>query len=198
VVTGGIEALRHDLRGHRAADEREKLSMGIVAVELERLENPLDRDADLTHVTASAIVVGDRGVVLHRHRSLHRWMQPGGHIDPGETPAEAMIRECAEETGLSVHHPPAGPTMVHVDVHPAANGHVHLDLRYLVWAPDEEPVPGPGESQDVGWFSWEEAIAVADEALVGALRSARRRGDDLWPSTAGRSEEDRWPNRSTP
>jgi 8-oxo-dGTP pyrophosphatase MutT (NUDIX family) len=154
------------------------MSMGIFAAELDRLPAPLDRYADLTHVTASGIVVGDRGVVLHLHRRLHRWMQPGGHLDPGETPAEAMVRECAEETGLVVLHPPDGPTLIHVDVHPSANGHVHLDLRYLVWAPDEEPVPGPGESKDVAWFSWEEAISVADEALVGALRSAQEFGDD--------------------
>lgn len=158
--------------------------MDIFVAELDRLEDPFDRHADPTHVTASAIVVGDRGVVLHRHRRLHRWMQPGGHLDPGETPAEAMVRECAEETGLCVHHPPGGPTLVHVDVHPAANGHVHLDLRYLVWAPDEEPVPGPGESRDVAWFSWEDGLTVADEALVGALRSARRLGGGLRESTA--------------
>jgi 8-oxo-dGTP pyrophosphatase MutT (NUDIX family) len=178
VAAPGVESLRQELRSHRAADEREALSINLFVTELDRLEDPLDRHADPTHVTASGIVVGDRGVVLHRHRRLHRWMQPGGHLDAGETPAEAMVRECAEETGLSVHHPPDGPTLIHVDVHPAANGHVHLDLRYLVWAPDEEPVPGPGESQEVAWFGWEEAIAVADEALVGALRSAHRLGDD--------------------
>jgi 8-oxo-dGTP pyrophosphatase MutT (NUDIX family) len=159
---------------HRAADPRESLSKDIMLVELGRLGRPFDRTADPTHVTASAIVVGDRGVVLHRHRRLLRWMQPGGHLDPGETPAQAMIRECVEETGLEVSHPASGPMMIHVDVHEAADHHVHLDLRYLVWAPDEEPVPGPGESQDVAWFTWEDAAAIADDALVGALRSACR------------------------
>ncbi len=173
MAQGNTDALRDELRDHSAADQREALSMEIVLVELDRLEHPFDRDADLTHVTASAVVVGERGIVLHRHRRLHRWMQPGGHIDSGETPAEAVIRECVEETGLPVVHPPDGPRLIHVDVHPAAGGHVHLDLRYLVWAPDEEPVPAPGESQDVAWFSWEDASTMADEALVGALRSAR-------------------------
>ncbi len=142
--------------------------------ELDRLGRPFDEHAQPAHVTASAIVVGARGVVLHVHRRLHRWMQPGGHVDPGETPDEAVLRECREETGLSVAHPTGGPLLVHIDVHPSAAGHVHLDLRYLLWAPDEDPAPAAGESQDVAWFSWDEAIDLSDEALEGALRSARR------------------------
>jgi 8-oxo-dGTP pyrophosphatase MutT (NUDIX family) len=142
--------------------------------ELERLPSPFDEHSDPTHVTASAIVVGRRGVVLHRHRRLHRWMQPGGHIDPGEKPEEAALRESVEETGLVLAHPSAGAEILHVDVHPAAAGHVHLDVRYLLWAADADPAPPPGESQEVAWFTWPEAEDLADEALVGALAAARR------------------------
>ncbi len=178
MATGSIDELRGALRGHRSADAREALSKDIMLVELDRLEHPFDRRTDPTHFTASAVVAGARGVVLHRHRRLHRWMQPGGHVDPGETPSEAVIRECVEETGLEVAHPATGPILVHLDVHPAAEAHVHLDLRYLVWAPDEEPDPAPGESPDVAWFSWHDATKMADEALVGALRSASRLIED--------------------
>jgi 8-oxo-dGTP pyrophosphatase MutT (NUDIX family) len=169
-----VERLNTVLRGHRPADPRESLSMAIMVAELARLERPFDGEADPTHVTASAIVVGPRGVVLHRHRRLHRWMQPGGHIDAGEEPAEAAIRETVEETGLSVTHPHGGPAMIHLDVHRAARGHVHLDLRYLLSSPDDDPTPAPGESQEVAWFTWEEGAELADDALTGALRSARR------------------------
>ncbi len=169
-----MEDLWAVLRAHQPGDPRESLSVSIMAAELERLDRPFDQEADLTHVTASAIVVGEPGIVLHRHRRLHRWLQPGGHLEPGESPAEAAIRETVEETGLDVAHPQAGPTMIHVDVHRAAKDHVHLDLRYLLWAPDHDPNPGPGESQEVAWFTWEEGQALADDALAGALRSARR------------------------
>jgi 8-oxo-dGTP pyrophosphatase MutT (NUDIX family) len=166
--------VRLEVAAHRPGDPREELSRDIILSELARLDRPCDRVADPTHLTSSGIVVGSRGVILHRHRRLHRWMQPGGHIDPGESPEVAVIRECTEETGLAVVHPPAGPALIHMDVHRAAGGHVHLDLRYLVWAPDEQPCPAPDESQEVAWFDWEGAAALADDALAGALRSARR------------------------
>jgi hypothetical protein len=46
---------------------------------------------------------------------------------------------------------------------------VHLDLRYLLLAPDEDPSPPAGESPHARWFSWEEAAEVADASLAGAL-----------------------------
>jgi len=169
-----IGALIEVVRAHRTVDEREALSRSIILAELGRLDHPFDEDAALTHVTASAIVVGSRGVVLHRHRRLRRWMQPGGHVEAGEAPSDAALRECVEETGIPVVHPPGGPTLAHVDVHTAARDHVHLDLRYLVLGSDVAPVPGKGESQEVAWFSWEAALEIADDALAGGLRTARR------------------------
>ena len=103
------------------------------------------------------------------------WLQPGGHIEAGEQPWEASLREAEEETGLAVAHPPDGPELVHVDVHPGPRGHTHLDLRYLLFAPGDEPQPGEGESPDARWFSWEEAIGTAEPGLEGALRSLRAR-----------------------
>ncbi|MBO0702454.1 MAG: NUDIX domain-containing protein [Candidatus Dormibacteraeota bacterium] len=139
---------------------------------LEQVERPFDRDAQLTHVTASAIVVGCRGTLLHVHRRLARWLQPGGHVDPGEEPAAAALRETREETGVCVRHPLAGPALIHVDAHPALD-HLHLDLRYLIEAGPDDPHPPPDESPQVRWFSWEEAAQVADVSLAAALAAAR-------------------------
>jgi 8-oxo-dGTP pyrophosphatase MutT (NUDIX family) len=155
----------------RPVDDREARSQAEFMAALDRLDLPCDEHADPTHVTASAIVTGARGVVLHRHKRMGIWLQPGGHIEPGETPEEAALREVLEETGLALTHAPEGPRLVHVDVHAAPKGHTHLDLRYLLEAGDADPAPPAGESQDVRWFSWDEAIAAADPGLVGALRA---------------------------
>ncbi len=183
-----VGRLREVLGCHRAVDDRERASLIAVLGALDRLERPFDRSADPTHVTASGIVVGRRGVVLHKHRRLGRWLQPGGHLDPGETPAEAVLRECQEETGLAVTHPAGGPLLVHVDVH-EASGHLHLDLRYLVLGGEADPAPPPEESQEVAWFTWAAAEDLADGALSGALRSARR----VEPVPAGPEEREDTP-----
>ena len=170
-----IEELRGLVEGRRphAVDDRERESIERFLHETERLESPFDEHADLVHVTGSAIVVGERGTVLHLHKRLGLWLQPGGHIDEGESPADAALREAAEETGLPVSHPPGGPRFVHVDVHPGPKGHTHLDVRYLIYSPDVDPDPGEDESPFVRWFDWDEAIGLADDGLKGALISLR-------------------------
>jgi 8-oxo-dGTP pyrophosphatase MutT (NUDIX family) len=140
---------------------------------LGQLAAPCDEHAGPTHVTASGIVVGRRGTVLHRHKKLGIWMQPGGHIDPGESPPDAARREAEEELGMTVTHVSDGPLLLHLDTHEAALGHTHLDVRYLLIGTDADPAPPPGESPEARWYSWEEADAMADEALRPALVTAR-------------------------
>jgi 8-oxo-dGTP pyrophosphatase MutT (NUDIX family) len=165
-VTG---ELRRAVADFDAATARELRSRERFLAELGRLSDPFDRHADGVHVTGSAIVVGPRGTVLHWHKRVGGWLQPGGHVDPGETPSQAALREAHEETGLQVRHPDEGPRLVHLDVHPAGQ-HVHLDVRYLLISEDAEPAPQPGESQQVRWFTLSEAIALADPGLVDGLR----------------------------
>src|SRR3989344_1630221 len=52
--------------------------------------------------TASAFIVHGDKVVLHKHKKLGMWLQPGGHIELHEDPVEAVLREAKEETGLDV------------------------------------------------------------------------------------------------
>jgi 8-oxo-dGTP pyrophosphatase MutT (NUDIX family) len=172
--TGLVQAVRANVSGHGAADLRETKARTRILESLDRLPRPFDEEADPVHVTGSAVVVGRRGTVLHLHKRLHRWMQPGGHLDPEEAPWDAALRESEEETGLVLAHPTEGPRLIHLDVHDAARGHTHLDFRYLLLAPDEDPAPPPGESPEARWYSWDEARAVADDALAGALEVARR------------------------
>ncbi|MCY3975251.1 MAG: NUDIX hydrolase [Simkaniaceae bacterium] len=52
---------------------------------------------------ATVLFSEDRlSVLLVRRRDLPVWVLPGGGIDAGETPEEGALRECREETGLSV------------------------------------------------------------------------------------------------
>jgi 8-oxo-dGTP pyrophosphatase MutT (NUDIX family) len=172
-------SLRAAVAAHVAAlapvDARETASRERILVELERLPAPFDEASDPVHVTGSALVVSDRGVLLHRHKRLGLWLQPGGHVDRGETPWAAAIRETREETGLPARHPGGSPLLWHVDVHDGGRGHTHLDLRYLLIAPPEDPRPPAQESQAVHWFDWSRARELADPGLIAALDHSRVR-----------------------
>jgi 8-oxo-dGTP pyrophosphatase MutT (NUDIX family) len=164
------------LAAHEPADPTEARSLARTRALARWLPAPFDQEADATHLTGSAVVVDeDDRVVLHRHKRLGLWLQPGGHVDPGERAAAAAARETLEETGLSTRHHGGAPCLVHVDVHPGPRGHLHLDLRYLLVADGGAPLaPGAGESPDVGWFTADEACAIGDGSVAAAVRAAER------------------------
>lgn len=163
------------LSTHVAIDQRETESIAAFLQMASVLADPYSENADPVHITASAIVVSDDGnkVALHLHKRLNMWLQPGGHIEDGETAAQGALREAEEETGLPVRHEHEDGVFVHVDVHAGPKGHTHLDVRYIVRAPEVAPAPPSGESQQVQWFSWDEAILIADAGLLGGLYATK-------------------------
>ncbi len=176
------QQVRDAVAARRPVDARERDSIADFLTRFDALDQPFSETASPVHVTASAIVVTpDRTrVLLHKHKRLGVWLQPGGHVDDGELPWEGSRREAAEETGLPVvlvggsegdGEGDGVPELVHVDVHPGPRKHTHLDLRYLVEAPHQRPEPPPGESQDVEWMQWHQAIAITESGLEGALRA---------------------------
>jgi 8-oxo-dGTP pyrophosphatase MutT (NUDIX family) len=51
---------------------------------------------------AAAVIHRDGGILLQRRSDDGRWALPGGAIDPGEAPAQTIVREVYEEVGLRV------------------------------------------------------------------------------------------------
>ena len=180
-----LRQTRAEVEAFRPSDEEEAGWRRAFLHHLDQLARPFDRHADLTHVTASAVVLSPSRVLLHRHRVLGIWIQPGGHLDPGEAPGQAAVREVIEETGIAATHPDGEPKLLHLHVGPGGRGHTHLDLRYLLEADESLPAPPPGESQEVAWFDWDDALAVADPALSGALRAALKSGSRSQPGSGG-------------
>ena len=111
-------------------------------------------------------MVHEGKVLLHWHRKLQRWLPPGGHIEPGELPDEAAVRETLEETGLQValvDAPNGAPVFSGVEeagsprrltqpmglqLEDIAPGHQHVDLIYLAGL--ARPAPALGLADGAG------------------------------------------------
>lgn len=84
------------------------------------------------------------------------WLLPGGGIEHGEHPADAVVREVAEETGLVVR--PAGVREVTAEVVVTAQGLEHTDAviyDLTVTGGRLRPEVG-GSSDEVRWFATHE------------------------------------------
>jgi 8-oxo-dGTP pyrophosphatase MutT (NUDIX family) len=120
-------------------------------VRLGSLRDLLSTELDLSsratcpgHLTASGIVfdLRDKHFLLIHHNMLDRWLQPGGHLEPGEVPPQAARREVQEETGVEpetlLSRIPAFAVPIDIDSHEIpANprkgepAHTHHDFRFV-------------------------------------------------------------------
>jgi 8-oxo-dGTP pyrophosphatase MutT (NUDIX family) len=67
---------------------------------LKRLREKVGHDL-LVVPSVTAAVFDEAGrVLMVKHSDRRLWVLPGGSIDPGETPADAVVRETWEETNL--------------------------------------------------------------------------------------------------
>ena len=177
------------LESHRTSEPREESDRIRMIGFVRSHPDPFDRDIPEGHFTGSGLVMSGDGkaVLLLHHAKLQRWLQPGGHGEPGETTGENVAsREVEEETGLAPRLHPAAPRPFDIDIHkiPARKSdpeHEHLDLRYLFVADPEEPLrmealDAPADAvwgPTLRWFNVEEALGMdLDSGLKRMIRKA--------------------------
>jgi 8-oxo-dGTP pyrophosphatase MutT (NUDIX family) len=172
-------AARAEVEAYRPPDaEQSRLRQAILA-HLSAHPDALERTCQPGHLTASALVIDrtcERALLLN-HAKLGRWLQPGGHIEGDASLGLAALREVREETGLralALH-----PEVIDLDIHriPArlrSHGaveaeHLHLDVRFLVFALSPEPLVESDESRGLAWFSQQALEQLATDASVRRL-----------------------------
>lgn len=182
-MTGRRAALEATLRAHDPADPREA---GFVAEMLALLEGPGDPFSRSHfapgHFTASAFVLSpdERSVLLVLHGKLHRWLQPGGHLEPDDADAAAGARrEIGEEVGVGDAEL-LGAGLFDVDIHElppwkADPAHRHFDLRFLFRARSEAFAAG-SDARAARWVALEAVEGLdTDDSVLRAIRKLRRR-----------------------
>ena len=123
------------------------------------------------HVTVSAVTVTGQRVLMVKHGTLGRWLFPGGHMEAGETPSEAAVRELVEETGVSGGL--MSPDQIDIDFHAIpANPrksepeHDHIDLRFRL-APQVGAISF--DRHEVDAAAWVDVGEVKDGRLYRVL-----------------------------
>lgn len=114
---------------------------------------------------ASAFVIDPhtKKILLVKHKKFKKWVQPGGHIEHGEVPEEAAIREVYEETGIKVkllgeRFPREDDFIRPLGIQKNRNelGELHIDITYAAIPLQIKKLSLSDESTAIGWFSREE------------------------------------------
>lgn len=126
------------------------------------------------HITASSLVLDESGchVLLTLHPKVGRWIQLGGHCEPDdETVVDAALREAREESGI--HDVRIDADLLSAHTHPITCSlgvpTRHLDLRFLVVAPDNSHIVRSAESTDLRWWPVDALPPTAERETIDHL-----------------------------
>ena len=107
-------------------------------------------------------LIQDGNRILLQNRVKKDWQGytlPGGHVEPGESFVDAVIREMKEETGLDI----LKPRLVGIKQFPIEDG------RYIVLLFKTESFSGQVVSSDEGEMEWVECDRLSEINTVDDL-----------------------------
>lgn len=126
-----------------------------------------------SHFTATGLVLNQRGdrALMIFHKKLQIWLPAGGHVEQGELPHEAVVREVLEETGVRARiidassnlmldksreiQIPAPRWVLHepIPTYKDKTAHMHYDFIYCMQSECDACCAQLQEVSQVQWFS---------------------------------------------
>ena len=118
---------------------------------------------EITELTVLCLIHDEERYLL-QDRVSEDWKGytlPGGHVEPGESIVEAVIREMKEETGLTIR----SPRLCGIKQFPLKDGD-YANGRYLVFLYETSAFEGELVSSDEGAMHWVEKKEINNVNLV--------------------------------
>ncbi len=129
------------------------------------------------HITASAFIYhhSSDALVLIKHTTLNRWLQPGGHVETEDASLlYAALREAEEETTIPASSLVPVEFIFDIDSHEIPANvrkneptHTHHDIRYLfLYNAPMDQLPISGEVSGCQWIFTDELKSDPTFGLV--------------------------------
>lgn len=130
---------------------------------LRALRERVGRDLVLMPAATGVVLDERRRLVLVKHSNHGMWVVPGGALDPGESPADGVVREVWEESGLWVE--PVKLRGVYGGPQFCITYKNGDQVAYVTSVFECRPLSGRlrhdgDETLDAGWFTEEECAAL--------------------------------------
>lgn len=134
---------------------------------LKNIQRMIDEKVQRFLCVTTYVIDSNKKFLMLLNKKLQKWVPPGGKVDRHETPEEAAIRECFEETGVKIKltgkkTPVDGGLICSNGIQlntVIPNFRDHVDLIYLAMPEINMPLKiSEREASDIGWFSFNEVL----------------------------------------
>lgn len=130
--------------------------------------------------SVSVLPIDEAGrTLLVRHAGQNDgWGTLGGAVEPGESPAEAAVREAREEISADIQIVRLLDVLGGPDyevTYPNGDRTAYITTVYEARIISGSPAPGDGEISDFGWFTPDELPVLPLSRFAGALLRATGR-----------------------
>jgi phosphatase NudJ len=137
---------------------------------------------------------GDRFLVVHERKHGQGWYLPAGRVEPGESIADAAVRETLEETGVPVRL----DGVLRVEHSPSMSGTARCRVFFTASPVDDRPPRATPNEESLGaaWVTLDELgrLPLRGDEVLALFRHVAA-GGPVYPLSVLALEGAPWPAR---
>lgn len=108
------------------------------------------KDVEPRQAVCVCALKGDKVLGVARRGTVDEWGLPGGKVDPGEAPLEALVREVQEEAHIKLDKTKLEPVFERTDF--------PFKVITFFYHGDIDEVPKQGDAGPAKWITWNDLL----------------------------------------